>query len=303
MKTTLCLSLLVLLAGRAHAAPDAAFSSALDAGRLSILAGASLSVSSEEQDMLDALNDDKPEVRIQAFKGLKRYVQYSDKARGTALAHLGYTSEDAGVRAEAARALSAAVADSDVRDALRKHAKDSSGPAAVRAMCWKALYWQTQYDADVRRDALDAAKRESVETVRLAAIWSLMYAGGDADVRSALLDLAKRDSSAAVRREAAKSLYSEMTDSDVRSYARDTALKGAGEARYVAIMMLSTRMFEEDARLLQDIAKNDADAVARRYAVTALAAPVQEVVYFFHQNHYQWVGRINRLISEAIDRE
>lgn len=304
MKNILGLSLLVLLAVGARAQSDAGFASALNAGGRTLLAQASFSSSnSEEQDLLDALNDNKPEVRVQAFKGLKRFVNFSDKARGTALAHLGYITEDASVRAEAARALSAAVADSNVRDALRKHAKDRSNPAAVRAMAYKALYWQTQYDSDVRREALDAAKRESDGAVRLAAIWSLMYAGGDADVRRDLLDLAKNGSSDAVRREAAKSLYSEMSDADVRQFARDAAKSGSGEARYAAIMMLSTRMFEEDARLLEDISKNDSDPQARRYAVTAIAAPVVEVVYFFHQNHYQWVGRTRRLISEALDRE
>lgn len=303
MKITLAISLLAFLSGRAYAGSDSVFVSALDAGRLSILAGASLSVSDEEQDLLDALNSRRPEDRIRAFKGLKSFVNFSDKSRAAALAHLGYSSEDASVRAEAARALSAAVGDENVRRALLKHAEDRSTPSAVRAMAYKALYWQTQYDESVRDEVLDAAKRESNAVVRFAAIWSLMYAGGDEDVRRALLDMAKNDSSAAVRREAAKSLYSQMNDSDVRRFARDTAVSGSGELRYIGIMMLSTRMFEEDARLLEKIAKDDADAQARRYAVTALASPVQEVVYFFHQNHYQWVGGIHRLISEAIDRE
>lgn len=277
---------------------DAAFAHSLNAGRALIR----VSAGNEEQALLEALGDRNPEVRVQALKGLKNYVAYNSRTRDRVMDVLGSGSELDSVRREAARALSAAVGDYRVREFLLKHAQSRNNASAVRAMSYKALYWQTQFDESLRDDVLEAAERESDLEVRLAAIWALMYAGGDSDVRRSLLDLAQR-AGGAVSREAAKSLYDQMRDSDVRRFARDAAERGSGQTRHVAIMMLATRIFEEDTRLLEDIAKRDSDPEARRLAVTALAGHSVEVVYFFHQNHYQWMGGRSRLISEAIDRE
>jgi hypothetical protein len=260
-------------------------------------------IGSAEQAFLDALNSRRPEDRIAALRGLKQFVSTSSRARDAVVDHLGYYSEDVNVRREAARSLSLATHDYKVKEALLKAAKEYNAPTAVRVMATKALYWQAQYDSNVRDFMRDAADRESNGELRLAAIWALMYAGNDSRTRDELLDLAKRSSDATVRREALKSLYAQARDSRVRDFVLDTVKRGSGELRYVAIMMLSERWDSSDTDLLADISKRDNDDQARKYALTALAGYSVDVVRFFHLNQYTWRNGYSQLVAEAIDFE
>jgi hypothetical protein len=296
---------LLAVAIPASANGDALFAGQLQSLRLAIKPALTqvASIGSEEQTFLDALNSRRPEDRVQALKGLKRFVPQSSRARDAVLDHLGYYSEAVEVRREAARALTWGAGDSRVRDALLSAAKGYSNPLPVRAMAWKALYWQAQYDSRVRDDMRDAADRESNGEVRLAAIWALMYAGGDSRTRDFLLDTAKRSYDKTVAAEAFKSLYSQSRDSNVRDFVRDTAKRGSGELRYTAIMMLAERWDSSDTDLLSDIAKRDNDDQARRYALISLNGFGVEVINYFHLNQYTWRNGYSQLISEAIDRE
>lgn len=302
---------LTLLAALAACARADTFTATLNAGRQAVLKSygeariVRASLTDEESALLEALKDRNPNVRIQALKGLKGWVANSSASRERVLEVLADKwGQGAWVRREAARTLSAAVHDSRASSALLATAKDGNDASAVRAMAFKALYWQVQYDGSLRSEVLSAARRDGNPEARLAAIWALMYAGSDSEVRRELLSMALRDSNYSVRLAAARSLYAQVAhDSQVKRFAREAAERGAGEPRYVGIMMLAESVDSQDRDLLEGIARRDSDSEARRYAVTALQGWSVDLLHFFHLNHYTWRNGYAQLVSEAIDRE
>lgn len=312
-KLLTCGALLTLaLPAGAGAFGDAAFLGAADAVhqavRASFAAAAQARVEDqqEEDSLLALLASPDAAVRAQAARELKAYAPFSDTARQKLLDVLQDRSELASVRREAARALSAGAADENVRGALLELAQRPSEPDALRAMCYKALYWQAADFSDVREALLDAARSESDRTVRLAAIWALFCSAGDADVRDALIGIAKDDGDTEARVEALKSLWGEMGLPEVRELARGYAQDASAsqDLRVGGALMLSRRFEESDTELLSGLAQNDSDAVVRQAAVLALGGPDSDaVIGYFHSFHYVWRNGIRYIVGDPLDKE
>ncbi len=304
---------LSLCAASARAAgSDAAFVGSVSAVHAALSASfreasaARQKITSEEDDLLALLDSQDVNVRAAAARQLKQYADASGKTRARLLTLFQDRSENVFVRRDAARALSWGAADPDVRRALLDTAQRSSEPSSIREMSFKALYWQAFSYSDVRAAILEAAKRESDQTVRLAAIWALFNASGDPDVKDGLLSLAKNDSNVLVRVAALKSVWGEMSDPEVRNLARDYARETSTPAlvRQAAILMLSRRFESEDTDLLQGIAQNDWDAEAKQAAILALGGPdSDQIVCYFHSFKYVWRDGIRYIVGDPIDQE
>lgn len=238
----------------------------------------------EEDTLIELLRDSDPEVRRAAVKALKPYVSRRSGTRERVLELLRGGREAEAVQYEAIKTLSAASGYSEVYERLLEIGK--RGPAELRAIAYKALYWQAAARSDVRDDIEEAARREREPAVRRAAIWALFNAVANSRTRDILLEIARRDVDEEARVEALKSLYGARGSYDVRDQTYDMARGrgAAGEVRRAAILMLSYRFNSNETELLQEIAERDADPSMRRAAITALGGPNQEdILRYFHR--------------------
>ena len=274
-----------LLSVSAVAAPvsDASFATALNAGHLEILADFRSGSWNEEESLLELLRDNDASVRRQAVRSLKIWVAQRTSTRDRVLEVYKNSSEDLSVRREAAKTLSVVTTYPVVYQELLDYAKRGSEPS-LRAISSKALYWAVSQRRDVRDEVMDAARRESDETVRLAAIWTL-FAVNDNQVKDELLDIARRDFSEAARVEALKSGYSLMSYNDFRDAVYDLArfTNTPAAVRKAAILLHSNRVNSTQKDLLEDIARRDSDPAMRAAAIVALGNPrAEELQTFFH---------------------
>lgn len=291
MKTSLAALAVLLAVPAASLEPvsDASFSGSLGAVRAAVTAElgkrARLAAlgQQEEETLVELLRDRDPEVRRAAVRALKPYVGRRISTRDRVLEVLRDGREAEAVRYEAVKTLSAASGYREVYDRLLELAK--RGPEGLRAIAYKALYWQAAARSDVRDDVEEAARREREPAVRRAAIWALFASAANSRTRDILLDIARRDADEETRVEALKSLYGVRGNSDARDLTYDMARgRGAsGAVRVAAILTLSHRFNNDERDLLQDIAERDPDPAARRAAITALGGPNQEeLIRYFH---------------------
>ncbi len=276
----------VALVAPASAAPssDAAFASALNAAHAEFKTAFRPVSWNEEDTLLDLLRDRDAEVRRGAVRSLKPYVHTRQSTRDRVLDVYKNRGEELSVRREAAKTLSGVSGSREVYDALTDYAQRGSD-AGLRALSWKALYWTASQRSDVRDELLDAARRESVESVRLGAIWGLFVASIDNRVQDVLKDIARRDSSVPARVEALKSLWGAMGHNDVRDLAYDLARDAStpSAARKAAILLHANRTNSSQKDLLEDIARRDSDPEMRRAAIAALGNPrAEEIQAYFH---------------------
>lgn len=274
-----------ILSAPAFAAPssDASFGSALAAGHADLSAAFRTASWNEEDTLLDLLRDNDPEVRRQAVRSLKAWVAQRSSTRDRVLDVYRNSSEDAAVRREAAKTLSVVSGYNDVYQALLDYARRGSD-AGLRAISYKSLYWMAAQRSDVRDDIVDAARRESEPSVRLAAIWAL-FVVNDTRARDALLEIARRDASEAARVESLKSLYGLMGYNDVRDLAYDLARNTGTPAsvRKAAILMHANRVTSSQKDLLEEIATRDREPAMRAAAIVALGNPrSEEIQTYFH---------------------
>lgn len=275
----------ILLAPAAFAAPssDAVFANAVGAASAEMRAAFRTASWNEEDALLDLLRDGDPEVRRQAVRSLKAWVWQRSSTKDRILDVYRDAREALAVRREAAKTLSAASGNWDVHRELLDYAKRGAD-ASLRAVSYKALYWVVAQRNDVRDDVLDAARRETDKTVRLAAIWAL-FASNDNRVKDELRDLARRAADEDVRVEALKSGWGYMGYNDFRGDAYDLARNTASPAavRRAAILLHANRVESRQKDLLEDIARRDSDPAMRQAAITALgAARSEEIQAFFH---------------------
>jgi hypothetical protein len=273
------------LAANASAAPssDASFISAVAGARAEMAASFQAASFNEVDTLLDLLRDSDPAVRRQAVRSLKAWVAQRSSTKDRVLDVYRNSSEDLSVRREAAKTLSVVSGNSDVYQPLLDYARRGSD-ADLRAISYKSLYWMAAQRSDVRDDIVDAARRESEPSVRLAAIWAL-FGANDSRAKDALYDIARRDSDDAARAEALKSLYGMMGYSDVRDLAYDLARNTSTPAavRRAAILLHSNRVTSTQKDLLEDIAKYDREPAMRASAIAALGNPrADELLTFFH---------------------
>lgn len=256
----------------------------------------------EEDTLLELTRDRDAEVRRNAVKALKAYVSGNYRTRDRVLEMLRDWNETAAVKYECIKSLSWASGESQVYDRLLEIAKRDNS-TRLRAIAWKALYWQAFQRSDVRSDALYAARYESDPIVRRAAVWTLFGATGMSDVRDYLLDLAKHSGDSALRVEALKSLYQAMGMSEVRDLAYHLAKYELNDpaVREAAILMLANRVSNDQRDLLEDIAQRDNDARARRAAILALGSPSGDDIYrYFHLVRRDIHGQ---LVHDPLDDE
>lgn len=291
------------LAAPASAAPssDASFFSAVAGVRAELNAGFKAASWNEVDTLLDLLRDRDPEVRRQAVRSLKAWVSQRSSTRDRVLDVYRSSSEDVAVRREAAKSLSVVSGYSEVYQALLDYARRGND-RSLRAVSYKSLYWAAAQRSDVRDDILDAARRESDPTVRLAAIWAL-FGVNDNRVKDALLDIARRDASEPARVESLKSLYGMMGYNDVRDVAYDLArdARTPSALREAAILLHSNRVTSSQKDLLLDIAARDSDPVMRRAAIVALGSPrAEEIWTYFHLVRRDQNGV---MVSDPLDAE
>lgn len=293
-----------ILAAPAFAAPssDASFFSALAGARSEINAVFRTASWNEEETLLDLLRDQNAEVRRQAVRSLRPWVAQRTSTRDRVLDVFRSSYEDLSVRREAAKTLSVVSTYNDVRDALLDQARRGSD-AGLRAISYKALYWQASQRSDVRDDLLDAARRESNSFVRRAAIWGLFLASQDNRVQDVLKDIAKRDFDQNARAEALKSLYGGMGYPDVRDLAYDLARDANENAtvRRTAILLHSNRVMSRQKDLLEEIATRDQNPAMRSAAILALGNPrADELFAHFHLLRRDHNGA---LVCDPLDAE
>lgn len=278
---------LTLVPVRASANADAAFLHAAGAVSAHMSAAYARASWNEEDTLLDLLRDRDPEVRRQAVRSLKGYVGMRSSTRDRVLDLYKDGREDPAVRREAAKTLSVVSGYYQVYDALLDEGSRGSDPS-LRAISYKSLYWAAAQRSDIRDRLLDAARRESDEGVRRAAIWALFAASNDNRVQDQLEELARRDSAEAVRVEALKSLYGGMGSYRVRDLAYDLARRESSAAvRRTAILLHANRTDSRQTDLLQEIAGRDSDAEMRKAAILALGRPNDEQIY----RHFHLVRR------------
>ncbi len=255
----------------------------------------------EEQTLLDLLRDRDPEVRRQAVRALKAWVPHRNNIRERVLDIFKNSSEDLAVRREAAKTLSVVSSNSDVSEALLEQGKRGGDDVGLRAVSYKSLYWAAVRRSDVRDELLDAARRESDQTVRLAAIWAL-FAVNDSSVKDVLRDIARRDDET-VRVEALKSLYGLMGDSDVRDLAYSLARDSGTPAvvRRTAILLNSNHATSAQTDMLETIMKYDRDPAMRAAAIIALGNPRSEEL----QTHFHLIrtDQDGVLINDPLDAQ
>lgn len=274
-----------VLSAPAFAAPssDASFFSSMSAAQAQIGAQFAAASWNEEQALLELLRDHDAEVRRQAVRSLKVWVAQRTSTRDRVLEIFENRAEDLSVRREAAKTLSVVTTYPVVYQALLDYAKRGSD-AGLRALAYKSLYWAASQRSDVRDDILDAARRESNSTVRLAAIWSL-FVVNDNRVRDALLDIARRDADEPARVAALKSLYGHMGYPDARDLVYDLARNTSTPAavRRAAILLHSNRVTSTQKDMLEEIATRDLDPQMRTAAIIALGSPrSEELQAYFH---------------------
>ncbi len=282
-----------VLAVPAFSAPssDAAFAAAVSGARAQMTASFASTSWNEERALLDLLRDRDAEVRLQAVRSLKAWVSQRTSTRDAVIDVYKNSNEALAVRREAAKTLSVVTTYPDVHNALLDYAKRGSD-AGLRAISYKALYWEAASRPGVRDDILDAARREPVPAIRYAAIWAL-FATNDNRVKDSLVDIARRDSDEAARVEALKSCYGLMGYNETRDAAYDLARdpNTAAAVRRAAILLHSNRVTSSQKDLLEDIARSDRDPAMRTAAIIALGNPrSDELMKFFHlvrrdQNH------------------
>ncbi|UPT75079.1 MAG: HEAT repeat domain-containing protein [Elusimicrobiota bacterium] len=262
---------------------DSVFLSAMGAAHAEMRAAFRTASWNEEDALLDLLRDRDAEVRRQAVRSLKAWVWQRSSTKDRVMDVYRNPNEDLAVRVEAAKTLSAASGNWDVQRELLDYAKRGTD-VRLRAVSYKALYWAVAQRNDVRDDVLDAARRESDKTVRLAAIWTL-FATNDNRVKDVLRDLARRDSDLDVRVEALKSGWGYMGYNDFRDDAYDLARQTTTPpaVRKAAILLHANRVESRQKDLLEDIARRDSDPAARAAAIAALgAARSEEIQNYFH---------------------
>lgn len=272
-----------VLAVPAVASSDAAFSAAVSGARARMSASFASTSWNEERALLDLLRDRDAEVRRQAVRSLKVWVSQRSSTRDAVLDLYKNANEDLSVRREAAKTLSVVTTYPAVHDALLDYAERGSD-AGLRAISYKALYWEAASRSGVRDDILDAARREPVPAIRRAAIWAL-FATNDNRVKDALLDIARRDSDDFTRVEALKSSYGLMGYSDTRDAVYDLARNPntASAVRRAAILLHSNRVNSSQKDMLEDIARSDRDPAMRTAAIIALGNPrSDELMTYFH---------------------
>ena len=277
------LSLALLLPLAAHAAPSSDASFAVPAAAAQSAFAFKAASWNEEDALLELLRDSDPSVRRQAVRSLKAWVYQRWSTKDRVLEVYKDEREGLSVRREAAKTLSAVTGYFDVQAALLDGAQRGSD-ASLRAISYKALYWAAAQRWDVRDALLDAAARETVPSVRLAAIWGL-FAANDNRVKDGLLDLARRDHDDAVRAEALKSSYGLMGYNDVRDLSVDLARdeRTPSVVRRAAILLQSNRVTSAQKDLLEEIAARDRDAKMRAAAILALGSPrSEELASYFH---------------------
>lgn len=272
-----------VLAVPAVASSDAAFSAAVSGARAQMTASFASTSWNEERALLDLLRDPNAEVRRQAVRSLKVWVSQRTSTRDAVLDLYKNSNEDLAVRREAAKTLSVVTTYSDVHNALLDYARRGSD-AGLRAISYKALYWEAASRPSVRDDVLDAARRENTPAVRLAAIWAL-FVTNDNRVKDTLVDIARRDGSEAARVEALKSSYGLMGYNETRDAAYDLARDANTPAavRRAAILLHSNRVTSSQKDMLEDIARSDRDPAMRTAAIVALGNPrSDELMTYFH---------------------
>lgn len=298
-KLTLLAALLALAPLNAFAGPEAAVANALTSFRTlmgtpikTIVADLrSVTTFSDEDRLLDLLDDSSPAVRAQAAKSLRHYALNSYRVESKLLDTAGDSREKPEVRREAIKSLAWAAQHYNTKSRILSIATDRSEPEDVRSIAFKSLYVVAASQYDVR-SALQSALSSDGEplAVRQGAAWTLWADSGDYSSRRALLGALDSSEPLGLRVEAAKSLFGQMNEYDVKSrvwdYARDTRTPEDLREAAVLCLLLINRDYSVRS-FLEDTARRDANQKVRLAAVKALDQGISlELVRYFHLSHY-----------------
>lgn len=240
--------------------------------------------SNDERDTLERLlQDPDPAIRLAAVRALKAYVSQRSDTRRDVLRVLQNHNEKIEVRLQAAKTLSIVAGQSDVRRYMLNYAQRGND-ASLRAMCYKALYWEASSRSSVRRDLLSAALRETNKEVRLGAIWGLFAASQNSDVRREFIRISAHDPDMDVRVEALKSLYGAVGHHEVRKWALRLAkeTQREKEIRLPAILMLSGVISSRTEDALVYLARYESEKELREAAILALNRGDERIKKYFH---------------------
>lgn len=305
---TLMLACLLTLGASAQATPETAFTSPLngaleelrslrkgEAHDLEVLperlSPPMAGFLSDEDRLLDLLQDPDTEVRRLAVKGLKFHIQSTRVQAKLKDIVSGRAQEEPAVRREAVKSLSWASGSYDVKDLLKDLGRRSE-ETSFGALALKALHLFTSY-YDVREVLLERAKDPSDRELRFAAVWAL-YAFSNLEwrVRDSLLDMLASDADTEIRLEALKSLYLAMSERRVSARMLDTARDSREplELRRAAIWALSAVSGDYQVKnYLEEAARRDPELVLRTAALEALTDPASSRIRdFFHIGYRTW---------------
>jgi hypothetical protein len=294
-------ALLALAAGSARAGIEevafnasAAFRLALSAPALTLApkpAAARVTAFSDEDKLIDLLDDNDPAVRAQAARSLKHYALNSYRAENALLGLIGDSREVEAVKREAVKSLAWAAQHYNTKDKLLDLARDSRQTATLRAITLKALFVvANQYDVkDKLKDILNDSHEDLI--VRSGAAWGLWSAAfNDYQAREALLSVARNDrEESALRVEAVKSLYSAMSDYSVKDKVWDLSKNDRlddplREAATLCLHAIATDWSVKS--YLEDASRNGRNGAVRLAAIKALGGASLELTRYFHLSHY-----------------
>ncbi len=297
LKAALVVVLLpALAAAKSAVIPSMQFNAQMNALKVNLLKNASTvgTKSYNEREILVRLLDDRdPAVRIAALKSLKNYVTQTSRVRDRVLRVYRDSSEKIEVRIQAAKTLLFASHYNDVWDRLLSIARYDNN-TALRAISYKALYFQAAGNNRVRDRLKDAARNESNKEVRLAAVWGLFAATGDNRTRDILVNLARRDSDMDIRVEALKSLYNGMGNWRLADMVRDTARNTSTDERLrlPSILLLSRLQDSRTRDILINLARSERNTVLRQAAITAMNPNDESIWEYFHLIRRDQQGRL-----------
>lgn len=247
---------------------------------------------SDEDRLLDLLDDSSPAVRAQAAKSLRHYALNSYRVESKLLNTADDSREKPEVRREAIKSLAWAAQHYNTKSQLLSIATDRSEPEDLRSIAFKSLYVVANSQYDVR-SALQSALSQDSEplAVRKGAAWTLWADSQDYSSRRALLGALDSSEPMGLRVEAAKSLFVQMHEYDVKNrlldYARDTSTPEALREAAVLCLLQVNRDYSVRS-FLENTAQRDANQIVRLAAVKALDQGISlELVRYFHLSFYQ----------------